>query len=335
MRLVTPLLAFVLASSAPLVDSPRFAPAEKSSLAKTVSSEWTLKSESAVMTIDGKEVPSDKVGLSMSIHESTKLKVADRYMKLGDGRPLELDRTYTELVQNSEQTTATPGMTEPQSKKTVKASPLEGKTVRFSWNEKDAKYTTTLAGEETDGAYLKGLVEDLDVRALLPTSDVKPGDAWDVDGKLFDKLLQPGGNLHFKADGDGAKSADSSDHGAGSQLADNVTGKARCTFANIGKVKGHRIAMIVLDADLKTHADENSSGDQGSAGTTSARATMTLEGALLWDLDEGHLANFDLYGKIELVMTTDGVKESRGAKHDVHLEFKLAGDVRFEIVLDP
>ena len=332
--IATPFVAIVLASSTPLGDSPRFAPAEKSALTKTLSSDWKLESESAAMTFDGKEVPSEKLGLSMSIHEATKVKVTDRYMKVADGRPLELDRTYLELVQTSDQTTSMPGMKEPQAEKGVKSSPLEGKTVRFSWNEKDSTYATALAGEETDGAHLKGKSEDIDVRGHLPAADVKQGDTWDVDGKLFDKLLQPGGNLHFKKDGDASKSEDSSIQGAGSELADNVTGKARCTLANVNKVRGHRIAMITIEADLKTHAADISRGDKGSAGTTTAKATMELEGALLWDLDEGHLANFDLYGKIELLMQIDGVKESRGEKHDVHLEFKLAGDVRFEIVTD-
>jgi hypothetical protein len=332
--IATPIVALFLASSAPLDDSPRFAPAEKSTLTKTLSSDWQLNSESASMKFDGKEVPSDKLGLSMSIHEATKVKVTDRYMKVAGGRPLELDRTYVELVQTSDQTTSMPGMKEPQAEKGAKSSALEGKTVRFSWNEKDSAYTTTMAGEAPDATLLKGLGEDLDVRGLLPKADVKEGDTWEVDGKLFDKLLQPGGNLHFKKDGDASKPEDASSKGASSELADNVTGKASCRLANVNKVHGHRIAMITIEADLKTHAEDNSRGEKGSAGVTSGLATMQLEGALLWDLDEGHLANFDLYGKIELLMQIDGVRESRGEKHDVHLEFKLAGDVRFEIVTE-
>lgn len=341
MRLVTiatPFLALFLASSATLDDTPRFAPAEKSTLTKTLTSEWSLSSQKAVMKIDGKEIPSDQNTLAMSIREARKVKVTDRYMKVADGRPLELDRTYDELVYTFDQSTTMPGASEPKAKKGVKTSALEGKTVRFSWNEKDSTYATSFAGADNDVELLSGLSEDLDVRRLLPSGEVKDGDTWTVDGKLFDKLLTPGGNLHFKDDAS-AKAAkastdgDKSDDGS-NELGDNVTGTATCKLVNVTKLRGHRIAMISIEADLKTHAEDKSNGDGGSEGVNTAEAALKLDGALLWDIDMNHVANFDLFGKIELVMRVDGVRESKGEKHRMQLEFDLAGDVRFEIVTD-
>lgn len=314
-------LAAAAALCVALSDTPKFAPAEKSSVVKTITSEMKLESTGFTMTIDGRELPKEMTGaMSMSMQETKKLGITDRYVKCAGGRPLELDRTYDELVSTSHEASLMPGQGEEKVEDKAEESDLEGKTVRFSWNSKDEKYETAFAGEEGDAGLLKDLHEDLDFRGVLPPEDAKVKDTWKVEGRALNQLLSAGGNLHFHESGKEEKEPKSREFS--DQLDENITGDIEATFEKVNEVDGHRLAVIQLKGDLKSHGVESD---------FAAEITLDVEGEVIWDLTLNRLESVDITAKTECTMKLDKDVEAGGKSHAMHIEIILAGDARVEV----
>ena len=87
--------------------------------------------------------------------EHVVLRTLDEYRKVGDGRPLLLRRTFEEAP-----------------------APFAGTSVVFTWIPEEGAYGKYYDAREASESALRDLTEDLDLRALLPSSAVAPGDTW-------------------------------------------------------------------------------------------------------------------------------------------------------------
>ena len=106
---MTPMRTFALAILSCLglsvSDTPRFAPAEKSSVEKTIRSELEFAVNEFGMTMDGRELPKSMTeDVVLKFERKAKLVLTDRYVKSGAGRPLELDRTFDEITETKRDT---------------------------------------------------------------------------------------------------------------------------------------------------------------------------------------------------------------------------------------
>lgn len=320
------LCAAVLAWSAAGTDTPRFAPAEKSALVKTFSTTLSLESTGAKVTMDGKPVPDGTFPLpTQSQDESRRVKVTDRWVKVADGRPLELDRTFDELVKNTKSETTEAKAKEAKITESALESDLEGKTVRFSWNAKDSKYDMTAAGEELDPELFVGLREDLDLRVLLPTKDVGVGDTWDIDCRPLNYMLEPGGNLHFHEAGKPIAKRDPKQQTLADLFGEHAEGECRATMESIREKNGRRLANVKLEGRLRTHGDvpdqESMRGD----------IELTLNGQFMWDLGAQRIDAAAITGKVTLVVTGDREITTKGAKHKLNIRLEYEGTMQFDL----
>lgn len=327
--LTIPTIALVLAAFLPAADEMRFAPEEGSSLTKTFVAESKMTSESFRITMDGREIPSEMIGeLELSIDSSETFEFSDEYQKLGKGRPEKLKRTIEKAEGTQSQTMkgmpgGEDGGTE---QKEERVSKLAGKTVLFTWNaEKDAfdkKFHESLG----DDALLEKLEEDIDLRGFLPEKGVAEGDTWEIEPKAFNVVVQPGGDLAM-AKKDEETSADKPD-GPGAQMAENLKGKATATYKGTRDVDGVKCGVIEIKAELETSAEFTPEEAPGGEAKAELKATMELEGEVLWDLAAGHVHAADIHGSQSATMKITASMEMGGQAHSMIQEIDLGGDVK-------
>ncbi len=302
-----------------VVDAPRFAPEDKSSVEKTFRSEVQFAATEFTMSMDGQELPAGDVVLKFE--EVTKLVFTDRYVKSKDGRPIELDRTYDELAQTKKDTQKMPGQGQEVVEEKTLESALETKTVRFSWDPKTESYDTKFAGEDGDAALLVDLAEDTDYRALLPKVGAKVGDTWKLEGKDFRHLLDVGGNLHFVPSGkDEAEEKDD----FSKQIDENLSGDAVVEFTEIREKDGLRLAVIEFKAQFKSHAEMEKE-------TMHADVVLEPEGELLWDLTANRMHSLEFDGKVSIGIKGDQkIGEGSETVRMLHIEIQMEGTLSLD-----
>src|SRR5262249_29772967 len=135
----------------------------------------------------------------ITIEDEQHVVVTDHYVSLSGGRPTKLERSFDELSGKSRSKFEFEGMGGeeggPEEDANDESSSLQGKSVTFAWDKDAEKYDLAFAEGKGDEDLLKDLEEDMDLRGILPTKSVSQGDSWDLDAKLFQHVLSPGGDL--------------------------------------------------------------------------------------------------------------------------------------------
>lgn len=308
-----------------LADTPRFAPADKSSVEKTIRSEMSFAATEFSISVGGRDLPKELLGdMVLKFEQVEKCVITDRYVRVKDGRPLELDRTYDELTRTERNTSRKPGDEDESVEEKAKESDLESKTVRFSWNAKTEEYDTAFAGEDGAAALLEDLKEDIDFRGFLPADDVRVGDTWKLDGKHFSQLLGIGGDLHFHEAGEEEKEDDGEDFG--SQLDENMSGEALLKFAEVREKDGLRLAVITFESEFKSHAEMKKQGFH-------VEAELDPEGELLWDLEANRIHALEVKSTLTMTMKGDQKVGPEDQQQDMHMEIALAGSIEIEVLI--
>jgi hypothetical protein len=269
-------------------------------LTKTFEHRMELELDEMSMTVGDREFPPELLeGFEMSMSDEQTLVFVDEYVEMGDGRPLELRRTFDSLSNQSNESMSSPQGDDEKSSEST--SELEGKCVVFTWDEDEEDYSVEFDETGGDDDLLEGLDEDTDLRWLLPEGEVEEGDSWEIDGAMMLHLLSPGGELSF-VDEDG----ESEDSEMNDELDENMTGKITATLLGLKEIDDRSIALISLEAEITTEGDEEGEDDQGMAETTTVNIEMDLEGELRWDFDADHCAGMELSGDIETNVTAEG-----------------------------
>jgi hypothetical protein len=314
-------VALLLAVASAPATTLRFAPAEKSSVQKTLSTDSKIHSTSVNLTVDGRELPKELIGsMKFSMDGREKAVLTDRYVKVAGGRPVELDRTYDELVSTSHESQTMPGQEEPVEKDEAKSSDLEGATVRFSWKSEKEEYETSFAGDDHEKSLLEGIREDMDFRAFLPSEDVKVEDTWTLKGAAFGQIFSPSGELHFHEEGKEPKSSKSFDQ----ELAENMAGTGKAVFESIREKDGRKLAVVAIEAELTTSGKEPEQ-------QLNCKVTMKVKGQMLWDIVANHVDTIDLTSDIAMEMSGEQKQDMGGAEHTVEIHIELEGEVHLEL----
>jgi hypothetical protein len=303
---------------------PRFAPAEGSSLQRTVTTELKAHSTEIHVSVDGHDVPATMTaGMSITMSENQKLVMTDRYVKVAGGRPTELDRTFDELTRSTRQAQKPPGDADEQVQEKTEKSDLDGTQVHYSWKADKKAYERTFSGGDHDAELIADLREDFDARAFLPqgdsAADVKVGDSWDLDAKAFSVMMAPDRGFHFHEDG---KEEKRTDQDTTKEMEENLTGDGKVTFEKVREEGGTRIAVLVVEAKLESKAKAEG-GDMS--------VEMKVEGRVLWDLGANRLDTFDVTAKTNLHVVQDQQMSANEQEHTLHLDVKLEGDFHVQI----
>jgi hypothetical protein len=306
----------VLALLAPPRESDElaFRPDKGTRVVRTVSIRSHDKLESASLSVNGEEMPSDG-SISMEIEHTSELVFADRFGASEGGRALEITRTFEKLGASTN-TRSSDGEEDADETEDEKSA-LEGARVVFRWNAEDEDYDAGWPeGESHDGALLEDLAADLDLRGFLPDESVEEGAEWKVDVDAMRSLLDVGGDLKLEvedADPDDTKLEDEMDRG----LMENLEGDVNATYGGRREVDGRTMGVIEVRGELRTHAE---SGEDGDAGSTKSAATLELEvtAEILWDLRGGHLGGYSFKAPTKLSVT----HAFRASDEDTTFEFE-------------
>lgn len=291
--LFAPTVLFLATSDARISDELRFAVEAKTSLKKTFETSMKATSSKMRTTMNGKELPSELFdGFGLTIEEHEKIVVEDEYRAMGKGRPVKLARTFVELGGREITRTTKPKIAggEDDLKTEDKTSELEGKTVVFTWDDKEEKYTRAYDDGKGEERLLEKLDEDMDLRVFLPDKSVSEGDEWEIDAIVFTRALSPGGSVGFEKNGD-----------ASEKISENATGTVKAAYKGTREVDGEKLGVVAIEAEITSHADPDEGAEEENG--PGMQVKMHIKGELLWDLHAGHVHAFDATGTIELSMT--------------------------------
>lgn len=325
------LLAFALPA-----DEVTFAPSEGTSITKTFTSESVFALDDMEMTMGGQSPPGmPEMEMEMTLESS--IQVTDEYASVDGGQVLELVRSFDTVGQemSMEMSLEVAGESHPQDGSGSGSSSLEGTAVRFTWDADDEAYVPAFEGDDGDEDLLEGLVEDMDLRTLLPDGPVSEGDEWDVELVALADILAPGGNLAVDVEMDGQAGL-----GGGPDpqmisnmrelLADLLEGDFTATYQGTKEVDGITVGVIALAVEIESARDMSEMMEEGMSESempfevelTRADAEFTFEGegTMLWNLAGGHIHSFDLSGDTSIAMDMAMAIPGQGIEMETSME---------------
>jgi len=336
------LLAFALPREA-----IRFAPSEGAAVKKSFETITRLTMDDMSMTMNGSDMGMAPE-MEMDVVSTSTVTVNDVFVAVADGVPAKLKRTYESIGTdiNVEMSIDMMGETQENDSSGTGSSELEGETVLFAWDADAEEHDVTFADEEGDEELLVGLVEDMDMRGLLPEDEVSEGDEWDIPLTVLPDILAPGGDMHLDIEMDGMEGAGMAGGGMDPTMMSNMRemfgdlleGEATGTFSGTREVDGVRVAVIDFTIDISTARDmsdmmEEMMGENlpvevdMSVERVDIEFTMTGSGTLLWNLKGGHLHSFELTGETTIAMDMEVGLDMSGQSMSMETSMEMSGTV--------
>jgi hypothetical protein len=312
----------------PLVSTLGFAPEEGSELIKTfkLSFELTLDSMEMLMNDEPSPMAPEIESASSETHQ---IVVRDRYVSVSEGAPTELHRTFVEMTKavGNDMEMSMAGQDMSADLHASGTCGLVGKTVIFKREEGGEDYEKSFGEEGGDEELLAGLVEDMDLRALLPSGEVEEGDRWDIDLDELANILYAGGAMAWEMESDGddppAGVPDPAHDPDSRELLGEFEGDATATFEGMREVDGRSLAVVSLAVDVHSEVDaaelyqdvlERSSQPGIEIEIDSITIQYVFEGGgeMFWDMEAGHIVSLQLEGEL-------------ANEHDQHLSIDAGG----------
>ena len=226
------------------------------------------------------EVPSE---FAYGYESLERIVVTDEILEVEDGRPLELVRTFDELSQESTFRTSENDGGEEFERTLV--SDLEGVTVRFLWDEDAEAYFAEPADQDDlDDDVLDWLLEDMDLRLVLPDEEVEVGDTWEIDPAAYLSVMWPGGLLDFY-DEDEEEGVDTREIDEGS--IENLEGEGEATLDEIREEDGVQLAVISISLEIETQSFMEFEDAEGRETYQAYASSRDIGGIVYWDLERG------------------------------------------------
>jgi len=327
-------------------DEVRFAPEAGTELAKTFNTTVELSLDEMRMVMNGEEQDASMLQMEMTMTNSSEFAWTDTFGTTTDGHPARLARTFNALS-NTTTTSQSNQFTGSVDNDVSSASELEDKTVNFVWNEDESKYDASFPeDDDSDVELLDDLIEDTDLRGFLPESAVAVGDTWSIDANYLINLMGPGGNLKLVPDEadmpDGAGPSPGSDLSF-SEMLGEIEGDVDCEYKGLREVDGNKFAAIAISVDvtsandltemIKEKMDAIDMSEQGvEMDFQSADVELAIEGegTLLWDLEAGHFASFDLSADMSQTMDMAMSMGTPMGDMDIEQTIEMSGTINFE-----
>ena len=339
---MTPLTKLLPLSLALLSIAPRgsetkleFAPEEGSRWVKTFTQTSSLEGAELSVVMDGEEVPSEFLPeLELTIENESEVRITDTYVAMGDGRPTELARSFESIREEIASAIDMGGFegTEPQEGEVRGSSELQGETVVFTWDEDAQAYEAAFEDEDTDVALLDGLVEDTDLRGILPEDAVDVGDEWTVDAEAVAAVLGwPGGELGVEYEGDDTETYNVE------VLGTSYDGELTLTLEGTHDQDRTRVASIRIEGQVQVRVGRAGNLDRvpvvDGAATETTILDLEIEGELVWNLDAGYLSSLELEADavVEILLVKNPGEPGPAFESSVVLE----GESSFAVKAEP
>jgi hypothetical protein len=277
-----------------------WAPETGTVLHRTFEAHATLSLTGVSLLVDGEEVHAAEEVPDQGTDFTERIVVTDTLGDVEEGRPAELSRAFDELGQESSI------HAEDQEVSSTETSDLEGAAVTFAWDPDAESYSVAAAdGSEVDGELLERLVEDMDLRAILPDRDVERGDEWEIPVEAYLGWMWPGGHLAFHGEEDG-EDVRSSANDFYDQVVGNLSGSGRGRFLEVREEEGRELAVLWVEFEVETHYETEVEADEENelpARTLRNEIQRKVEGEVLWDLEAGHASSAALEAEATLIQS--------------------------------
>lgn len=316
---------------APLGDQVTFHPKDGSSLAKKFAIDVGMELDDFSMTVDGNDMGENAPDLTLGA--KGEMAITDKYVTTSAGKPLELIRSFDDVSLAWE--------ANEESGHADEVEKLESRKVVFKWNAEEKRYDIEYHESEGDADLLESLSEDMDLRALLPTSEsVATGAKWDVDVGGLGSVLFPGTRFE-KLEMTGEDEVDqliSSDllpqlEKAGAEL------KTACEYKGVREVDGVRVGVIavklegkpvidlssIIEKAIKMQAEGQGADVDVKINKAQLAATFDGKGELLWNLADGHVHSFNMKADLELAFEADIDVDAQGQQLPFEASATLSG----------
>jgi hypothetical protein len=342
--LLLPLLALPLLAFSGREDKVSFQPAAGARVSKELSLTATFYLDDLRMIVDGNELPQEMMGQAMEegLLVDMTVGVTDEYAKTGEGRPLQLMRTYDVLSMEAGPESEAEGVED--------FAEMEDMTVSFTWDEESGEYLKAFVGdEEGDLSLLENLEVDMDFLALLPVGEVSEGDTWEAKGEAIGAVFvpggMPGGGDMDEADMEEFQSLIEST--IEEQLTDAFDDFAiQCTYKGTRDEDGVAVGVIEfrfegdMEMDLSDMIQEVISMQAAEAdisATVSALVTGEFEGEglLLWNMKAGHMHGFEMEGDVMISIDVDGDVDAMGESHSMEMALEASGELAYDMSSSP
>ena len=338
--LIAPVLAaFVLPG-----EKVRFAPAEGTSATKNFENKMELTLDHMAITMNGQEMPG-MPEMDMTITHTQKVGVTDEFVAMGDGQPKKLKRHFDALSSESSMSMKMEmmGQSNDQDHSSEAESELDGKTVVFTWDGEAKEFKKAFDPAEDKADLLKGLMEDMDLRALLPENEVKVGDEWTIDVKSLVDVLAPGGDLSFKPkekEGGGMGMGMGMGQGMDSMhdyLSDLLEGEAKAKLGDVREEDGAKLAVIKVTIKIASQKDmsdlvkdamkdqEMPQGMEIEFDHMDVDFKMEGEGELVWNMKTNQIASFELSGPVHMNMDMAMKISGQGQNMNMEQSLEMSG----------
>jgi hypothetical protein len=344
------LLPALLSSHLP-GDRIRFAPSEGSSAKKTFVNKVEFTLDHLSLSINGSAPPAPPE-MEMTITSDQKVVVQDEYVANRDGAPKKLVRTFEDLGSSTSMSMKMEmmGQTQNQDQDIKGESELEGKKVVFNWDEDKGEYVKAFDGAEGKEALLKELEEDMDLRVLLPKTEVKEGEQWDIEVEGFASVLAPGGNLSILPKEMDAEQMGMGMPGMGSMtdwLRGSLEGTAKGTFVGMEEKGGAKLARIKIEAKINVAKDMTEmieemmkkaklppEAQNFSFDHMDIDYKLEADGELVWDLAAGRARSFTLSGPSHANMDMTMKIDAGGQSMNIDYGMELSGNTELSLEVE-
>lgn len=333
----------------PRATSISFTVAEGATKNKSFTNNLEMSLDDMSMLMNGNESPM-MPDISLQVSAGFELQVTDEYVKMREGAPATLSRTYESMDQtrNSEMEMDIMGQVTSQDSSAGSESELEGSTVHFKWNSDEGDYKPSFPDDEGEAELLEGLTEDLDFRSLLPDDEVSEGDEWKVEPIALRDILLPGGDLKLipeESDDEADMMGMNSDVGSANDwFTDDLEGEVLATFAGMRETEGGtKVAAITFTFEITNAVDLTESMQEGmddadlppevgemELNSVDLELELEGEGTLLWDISAGCAHSFEMESDLALLMDVSMDISAQGMDMNIEQSLEFSGTLNAE-----
>lgn len=330
--------AVLLLTVAPSGDY-QYSPEQDSSIRRTFSStlDLELSDSSTEVLVNGEEQDAQQPEFEVSVHQESSLIVLDTFEKVTGGQILILTRAFETMI-HSEEVEVTVDGDEQDPQEILDESELEGRVVRFQFDEDSKEWEKSWADDEDgDEVLLEGLLATCGYEFLLPDEDsCEVGDKWSLSGDsavaAFSALLDPLGELHmFSENEDPEEELETSRlfwenlsvEEFECQLKSLEDGQAVIIF----KVEGG----TAFDQDPELPEEMQAMGMQVTIGF---EMETVLEGELVWDMGAHHMTSFECTAELEIINSNSQTGSGGVVEFEATSSQTFEGELTYEVSLD-
>ena len=334
----------------PTVEKITFAPAEGTTVTKTFTNTMNAMLDDMSMLMNGEEQPMmPEIEMDMEVVQT--VQITDEYVKMRGSRVQQLKRTFDEIdtEMTMDMIIEAMGQSQEESPSGSGTSELEGQTVVFTWDEDEEEYKVTAPeGEEVEEDLLENLVEDMDLRVLLPDEEVGEGDSWDIPLAGLVDILSPGGDLKLDMEMDGQRAPGPSPEMMSNfreMFGDMLEGSAKGTFVEMREADGVRVAVIAIELEIDTARDmsefldemlgeEIPPGMEFTMDRVDVEFALEATGELLWDLSGGHVHSMELEGDSMIAIDMEMSMDFGGQSMSMEMSMEMSGTMVTEVTTE-